>query len=200
MAESKRHDWGLIVAGALLVLLAIFITAFPRAYVGDDHGDTGRWVSRERHPRPCGLCAPEGEPVHLAFALDGRVCGPRHHHRHHAAAAPDRLRGRRVVACGHLCRGVRRHRGHRCGSSCASSACRCGAGWCSRVSWTSCAAWCSSSTLRCSLFSWRYLSLCAAFPLSCTGGALTACSCSVALAGGRIAKRYQAPACPGPCS
>ena len=29
MAESKRHDWGLIVAGALLVLLAIFITAFP---------------------------------------------------------------------------------------------------------------------------------------------------------------------------
>ena len=29
MAESKRHDWGLIVAGVLLVLLAIFITAFP---------------------------------------------------------------------------------------------------------------------------------------------------------------------------
>lgn len=29
MSESKRHDWGLIVAGALLVLLAIFITAFP---------------------------------------------------------------------------------------------------------------------------------------------------------------------------
>ena len=29
MVELRRHDWGLIVAGALLVLLAIFITAFP---------------------------------------------------------------------------------------------------------------------------------------------------------------------------
>ena len=26
---ARRHDWGLVVAGVLLVLLAVFITAFP---------------------------------------------------------------------------------------------------------------------------------------------------------------------------
>ena len=79
MDTTRKHDWGLIVAGILLVLCAFFFVVAPGLTLVTITGHRGRGVPRVRHIRHHQLRAlPQGhEPVGVGH----RLRRARHRHR-----------------------------------------------------------------------------------------------------------------------